>query len=229
VRPRALQTDKFCAISYQFGGPFIYIFCLKVLGGLQTEMIPLPSYQFKGPLIFSFTKICSYLIGDQQLNVSKNGQPLPSKVRSWLKSTPDLIWSFLCNCTKMPRFLDNSSSQRMVKKKGTFKMSSTTLATTMIYYFQKFKNQKEILLPWKIEFKNWKENLLHTLKNWIQKMERNSTTPKNCVLTKKCKFEDPKIRLCYKNCFELIKKILYRPRLQDPRISTTWIFKLAVR
>ena len=64
MRPRALQTDKFCAISYQFGGPFIYMFCLKVLGGLQTDMIPLPSYQFKGPLIFSFTKICSYLIGD---------------------------------------------------------------------------------------------------------------------------------------------------------------------
>ena len=44
-------------------GP-LYIFILKVLGGLQTDMITLPSYQFKGPLIFPFTKICSYLIGD---------------------------------------------------------------------------------------------------------------------------------------------------------------------
>ena len=32
--------------------------------GLLTEMVPLPSYQFKGLLIFSFTKSCSYLIGD---------------------------------------------------------------------------------------------------------------------------------------------------------------------
>ena len=41
------------------------------------------------------------------------------------QKTPDLIWSFLCKAQKLPRFLDNSSSQRMVKKKGTFKMSST--------------------------------------------------------------------------------------------------------
>ena len=44
-------------------GP-LYIFCLKVLGDLQSDMIHIPSYQFEGPLIFSFTKICSYLIGD---------------------------------------------------------------------------------------------------------------------------------------------------------------------
>ena len=44
-------------------GP-LFKFCLKVIGALQTHMIPIPSYQFKGPLIFSFTKSCSYLIGD---------------------------------------------------------------------------------------------------------------------------------------------------------------------
>ena len=37
------------------------------------------------------------------------------------------------------------------------------------YFCQKFKYLKEIVLP--------------TLKNWIKKIEGNSTTPKNCVLT----------------------------------------------
>ena len=60
---RALQADKFCAISYQFGGP-LFKFCLKVLGALQTDMIHIPSYQFEGPLTFSSTKSCLYLIGD---------------------------------------------------------------------------------------------------------------------------------------------------------------------